>query len=109
MTLEAAARNRKSVLEQVAQVHQKDESQQKLIEALMDAARGTEKCSNRFTYSEFKMKYGDDIFGEGQPMRALKAVIPVQLFSCYQYRNHEKTAPCERYSSWFFLCSQGFY
>ncbi len=76
LTLEAAARNRKSVGEQIAQAHQKDDMQRKLIEALMDAAKGTETCSKRFTYQEFKMLYGDDVFGESQPKRALDAVIP---------------------------------
>lgn len=76
LTLEQAARNRKSVGEQIAQAHAKDESQQKLISALMDAAKGTEKCGRRFSYAEFKAIYGEEIFGEGQPKRALDALVP---------------------------------
>ena len=76
LTLEAAARNRRTAQEQIEQTHKKDDDQRKLIEALMDAAKGTETCSKRFTYQEFKGIYGDEVFGEGQPMRALKAVVP---------------------------------
>jgi len=76
LTLEAAARNRKSVGEQIAEVHRKEETNERLVSALLDAAKGTEECGVRFTYQEFKARYGDDIFGDMQPKRALDALIP---------------------------------
>lgn len=75
-TLEAAARNRKSVGEQIAQAHQKDENQQRLIAALMEVAHGTALCGKRLSYADLKLKYGEDIFGSMQPKRALDAVVP---------------------------------
>ena len=76
LTLEAAARNRKSVGEQIAEVHRKEETNERLVKALMDAAKGTEDCGIRFTYQEFKARYGDDVFGDMQPKRALDAIVP---------------------------------
>lgn len=76
LTLEAAARNRKSVGEQIAEVHKKEETNERLIAALMEAARGTELCGARISYNEFKLRFGDDIFGDMQPKRALDALIP---------------------------------
>jgi hypothetical protein len=76
LTLEAAARNRKSVGEQIAEVHRKEETNERLVSALLDAAKGTETCGVRYSYNEFKLKYGDDIFGDMQPKRALDALIP---------------------------------
>lgn len=77
LTLEAAARNRKSVGEQIAEKHEKDETNERLIEALMKAAENTSTCGVRFTYQDFKGRFGDDIFGNSQPKRILDALIPV--------------------------------
>lgn len=75
LTLEAAARNRKSVGEQISETHKKDETQQNLIEALMQEAKGTEACGRRMSYNELQLSYGEDIFGGWQPKRALDSIV----------------------------------
>ena len=74
-TLEKASRNRKTPFE-ILQISENTEAEHRdLIAALLEESRNTEKCGIRITYEEFRMKYGDQIFGGSQPKRVLTDII----------------------------------
>ena len=70
-TLESAARRRCTPAEAMQKVHDEEEINTRLIDAIKAS---TKSGSNRFTYEEFKAEYGEWIFGGLQPKRALDAV-----------------------------------
>lgn len=71
-TVEEANRKRKSPEELLeAKTYQKEVSDT-LIRAVIDAASQTE--TRRFSYDEFRCQYGENIFGNLQPKRALDSV-----------------------------------
>lgn len=74
-TLEEAARHRKSVGEQLAESHKREDTSRQLIEALLELGENTESCGIRLGYNEFAERFGRDIFGGYQPKRALDSVV----------------------------------
>ena len=79
-TLEQASRSRKTPLEILKLTGSTEESHQKIISALLEESRNTEICGVRITYDEFKLKYGDAIFGGKQPKRVLDELIDDMQF-----------------------------
>lgn len=71
-TLELAARKRVTPLEVMQRTEEREAVSDHLVKALEEAANGS--TPTRITYDEFKDKYGDFIFGGGQPKRALDAI-----------------------------------
>lgn len=74
-TLEKASRNRRTPFEVLQLSANAEEEHRGLIAALLEESRNTEKCGIRITYEEFRMKYGDQIFGGRQPKRVLSEMV----------------------------------
>ena len=71
-TLEAAARKKTTPQEALQRTEEREQASVELIKALKEAAASG--VSVRFTYDDFRKKYGETIFGGSQPKRALDAV-----------------------------------
>ena len=78
--LEKAARARKTPQEMKQTQQQKDDTRERLIDALIKEAENTEKCGKRFSYEHMKLAHGNDIFGDGQPKKLLDSAID-ELYS----------------------------
>lgn len=83
-TMEQAARERKTPGEIIQDKEAHDRMNEALVKALMDAANPFEVV--RFTYDEFKRKYGATVFGAAQPKRALDAVADILYTRGYEIR-----------------------
>lgn len=81
-TMEQAARQRKTPGEVIRSNEERDNINDALLSALMDAANPFETV--RFTYVAFKEQYGYNIFGTMQPKRALDAVANIMEGRGYQ-------------------------
>lgn len=74
-TLEQASRNRKTPLEALQSSNEQNNGVRKLVAALMEESKETERCGKRLTYEEVKLKYGESIFYGMQPKRAIDSVL----------------------------------
>lgn len=74
--LEQASRTRKTPFEALQQASVTEDGHRELISALLEESRNTELCGIRITYDEFRLKYGDSVFGGRQPKRVLDDIIP---------------------------------
>ena len=83
-TMEQAARQRKTPGEVMQDSEAKDRMNEALVKALSEEANPFEVV--RFTYDDFKSKYGHSIFGNVQPKRALEAVADAMYSRGYEIR-----------------------
>lgn len=83
-TMEQAARQRKTPGEVMQDNERRDSTNESLVRALMQEANPFETV--RFTYDDFKVKYGSSVFGGVQPKRALESVAEIMYSRGYEIR-----------------------
>ena len=83
-TMEKAARQKKTPGELMQDKENRDSINDALVRALMDAANPFQVV--RFTYDEFKSKYGHAVFGSAQPKRAIDSVSDIMFARGYEIR-----------------------
>ena len=101
-TIEEANRRHKTASEVLKQKNERDELSETLIRALVDSVEDHDIV--KFSYDQFKSRYGEDIFGSQMPKRALDSLAEPLNNRGFRIETGKRVRVGKDTENGFFLC-----